>query len=97
MTDHHQTDDRDDRNVCELSRLKWRCRRGMRELDVVLLHYLENVYPGADPEEQAAFQDCLDLQDPEILALLTGRQPCSDPSLAGVVEKIRNAFGPVSS
>lgn len=79
-----------------MSRLKWRCRRGMRELDVVLLRYLEHVYPEADPEEQAAFRRCLDLQDPEILAFLTGRQRCPDRSLAGVVEKIRNAIDPAS-
>jgi len=83
--------------VSELSRLRWRCRRGMRELDVVLLRYLENVYPDADPEEQAAFRRCLELQDPDILAFLTGRRQCPDRSLAGVVEKIRNAFGPASS
>ena len=80
--------------MSELSRLKWRCRRGMRELDVVLLHYLEDVYPHAGPEEQAAFRRCLELQDPEILILLTGRGTCPDGAVAGVVEKIRNAFRP---
>jgi succinate dehydrogenase flavin-adding protein (antitoxin of CptAB toxin-antitoxin module) len=69
----------------------------MRELDVVLLHYLENVYPSACAGEQVAFRRCLDLQDPEILALLTRRQSCSDQSLAGVVEKIRNTLDPASS
>jgi len=69
----------------------------MRELDVVLLRYLEHTYPGASAEEQAAFRRCLDLQDPEILALLTGREPCPDASLADVVEKIRNAVGPASA
>ncbi len=83
--------------MSEISRLRWRCRRGMRELDVVLLNYLETVYPGARPEEQAAFRRCLELQDPEILDLLTGRDPGDDEVLAGVVEKIRTAFRPASS
>lgn len=69
----------------------------MRELDVILLRYLEDVFPGAGADEQAAFRRCLDLQDPEILDLLTGRQPCPDRSLADVVEKIRNTFGPPSA
>lgn len=83
--------------MSELSRLRWRCRRGMRELDVVLLHYLETVYPGAEESEQAAFGRCLELQDPEILDLLTGRVTCPDGALAHVVAKIRTAFYPASA
>jgi antitoxin CptB len=93
---HYRAPQGHGRHVNEFSRLRWRCRRGMRELDVVLLRYLENIYPEADPEEQAAFRRCLDLQDPEILAFLTGRQQCSDRSLAGVVEKIRRTVGPAA-
>lgn len=81
----------------ELSRLRWRCRRGMRELDVVLVNYLETTYPAADEEEQAAFRRCLELQDPEILDLLTGRSACTDPVLARVVEKIRTTYRPAAS
>jgi antitoxin CptB len=83
--------------VSEISRLRWRCRRGMRELDVVLLNYLETIYPGACPEEQAAFRRCLDLQDPEILDLLIGRGIPDDEVLASVVETIRTSFRPASS
>lgn len=61
----------------------------MRELDVVLLKYLENAYPAASRVERAAFRRCLELQDPEILDLLTGRQAAGDEALARVVEKIR--------
>jgi succinate dehydrogenase flavin-adding protein (antitoxin of CptAB toxin-antitoxin module) len=69
----------------------------MRELDVVLLNYLETIYPGASREEQAAFRRCLELQDPEILDLLVGRITGDDEALARVVEKIRTAFRPASS
>ena len=81
----------------ELSRLRWRCRRGMRELDVVLINYLETAYPVAGEEERAAFRRCLELQDPEILDLLTGRSACPDPVLARVVEKIRTTYRPAFS
>jgi succinate dehydrogenase flavin-adding protein (antitoxin of CptAB toxin-antitoxin module) len=69
----------------------------MRELDVVLLNYLETIYPDAPCEEQAAFRRCLELQDPEILDLLTGRETGGDEVLARVVEKIRTAFRPAAS
>ncbi len=82
--------------MSEISRLRWRCRRGMRELDVVLLRYLEGFYPGASDEEQEAFRLCLELQDPEIMGMLTGSQPCNDVRLAGVFDKIRTTFDPPS-
>lgn len=83
--------------MSEMSRLRWRCRRGMRELDVVLLHYLDNVYAEAHPDEQAAFRRCLELQDPDILGLLTGREDSPDKAVARVVAKIRTGFDPASS
>jgi len=83
--------------LSELSRLRWRCRRGMRELDVILLNYLETVYPTADTDDRAAFRRCLELPDPEILALLTGRGTSPDEAVERVVATIRTAFHPATS
>lgn len=69
----------------EMSRLRWRCRRGMRELDTLLLRYVDEIYPGADPDEQSAFRRLLTTPDPEILALLTGRSATDDPRLAKII------------
>jgi len=71
-----------------LSRLRWRCRRGMRELDVLLERFLDQAYPRAALAEQQAFESLLDLPDPEILALLTGRSRAQDQGLAHVVERL---------
>ncbi len=73
----------------ELSRMKWRCRRGMRELDVLLTRYLEERYAGADPDEQAAFRALLERQDPEIYGLLLGRLVPQDADLARVLDALR--------
>jgi len=73
----------------ELSRLRWRCRRGMRELDVLLLEYLERAYPGASAHERAAFARLLDLQDPEVFGYLVGRENPAEESLRDVVALIR--------
>ena len=54
-------------------RLKWRCRRGMRELDVLLARYLEEVWPVASGSQRDAFASLLELPDPELHGLLTGR------------------------
>ena len=71
-----------------LSRLRWRCRRGMRELDVLLERFLEQAYPQASDDEQRAFEELLTVPDPEILALLTGRSLAQDRFLAHVVERL---------
>ena len=75
-------------NSTDISRLKWRCRRGMRELDVLLMRYMDQVYPDADPGQREAFEALLNLQDPEILALLTGRQIADDGRLQDVVQRL---------
>ncbi|GIX22750.1 MAG: hypothetical protein KatS3mg121_1533 [Gammaproteobacteria bacterium] len=73
----------------EINRLRWRCRRGMRELDVVLEHYLEHDWPVADAEERAAFERLLELPDPELYFLLIGRNATDDPRLAALLERLR--------
>ncbi len=75
-------------DTAHLSRLKWHCRRGMRELDVLLMRYMDREYPDADPEQQEAFETLLNLQDPEILALLTGRVVAEDARLQDVVQRL---------
>jgi len=80
--------------VSELSRLRWRCRRGMRELDVVMLYYLDHHYGGASAQDQAAFRELIECQDPEILDFLTGRALPQGEALNRVVEVIRSGYRP---
>ena len=74
--------------MSEESRLRWQCRRGMRELDELLIRYLESSYPSTDDEEKAAFQAVLALPDPELNSYLLQRQVPSVKSIAGVIERI---------
>ncbi len=73
----------------ELARLRWRCRRGMRELDELLLRFLEDEYPRASLDERDAFARILELQDPEIFGYLVGRESPAEASLRHVVARIR--------
>lgn len=70
----------------EFRRLRWRCRRGMRELDVLLMSFVDSRYRTAEPELQVAFQRLLSLSDPQILALLNGQSTAEDVHLGKVVE-----------
>jgi antitoxin CptB len=72
-----------------MARLRWQCRRGMRELDLLLLRYLEREYPTASSNAQRAFERLLELTDPELLGyLVKGEQP-ADQDVAYVVDRIR--------
>lgn len=77
-----------------VSRLRWRCRRGMKELDELLLRFLEQEYDEAPPGRREAFEHLLDLQDPDLYGLVTGTTPPPDAAMADVVERIR---GPARS
>jgi antitoxin CptB len=61
----------------------------MRELDVLLLRYLDEDYPRASRSERAAFTRILELQDPEIFGYLVGRDSPTEASLRDVVARIR--------
>ena len=74
-------------------RLRWRCRRGMRELDVLLLRYLDEEYPRASAAERDAFARILDLQDPEVFGYLVGRTSPEEALLRDVVARIRRVDG----
>ena len=69
-------------------RLRWQCRRGMRELDVVLERWLEARYPSAPEPERRAFRTLLGAPDPELVAWLVGRERPADPLLAALVEEL---------
>lgn len=61
----------------------------MKELDVLLEHYLAHGYATADEAQRKAFAELLELQDPELAAhLLHGVMP-EDPVTADVVRQIR--------
>lgn len=54
--------------------LRWRCRRGMKELDVLLGRWISEQYDVASSEQRAAFERFLDLPDPDMARYLLGRE-----------------------
>ena len=53
----------------EQAKLRWQCRRGSLELDLLLKNYLETDYLTADETEKARFRELLMLEDDELLAI----------------------------
>ena len=72
------------------SKLFWRCRRGVKELDVVLTRYLESGYDKATDADKQSFENLLTYQDPDILRFLLQQETPEDENIARIIEKIRN-------
>jgi antitoxin CptB len=79
----------------ELGRLRWRCRRGMRELDVLLTRFLDQRFCTASPATQDAFRRLLESHDPLIHAYCLGQLPAPTAELAALVAQITAAAGGV--
>lgn len=76
---------RDDR---ELERIRWRCRRGLLELDLLLQQFLERHYATLTEREHAVLTRLLDLPDPELLDYCNSLSQPDDPELDALVRKI---------
>jgi antitoxin CptB len=69
-------------------RVYWHSRRGMRELDLLLMPFAEQVYPGLDPLLQAAYRRLLAEEDTDIFGWIVNGARLPDPELAPIVERI---------
>jgi antitoxin CptB len=72
-------------------RLLWRCRRGMKELDVLLERFARGILPTASAEQRTTFARFLELPDPVLVDYLLGQATPPAPELAALV---RHIIGP---
>jgi antitoxin CptB len=70
------------------ARLCWRCRRGMKELDLLLARWLESAWPAATPSRRRAFEWLLEQPDPDLADWLIGGARPEDPERAALVDDI---------
>ncbi len=77
----------------EVRRLRWLCRRGMGELDRLLQPFFDDAYERLPASQQRAFASLLELDDPELFALLTGRESPDDAEVGRLVDAIRYHAG----
>ena len=78
-----------DADELELRRLRWRCRRGMRELDQMFGRYLEREWRQVSPAQREVFLVLLDMQDDKLWHLLMGNERSDDAQLQAMVDHIR--------
>lgn len=72
------------------ARINWACRRGMLELDVLLMPFAEKVFDQLSEQEQITFERLLTCDDPDLYAWFMGHQTCEDAELSQIVQTIIN-------
>ncbi|MBD9367942.1 succinate dehydrogenase assembly factor 2 [Xanthomonas sp. XNM01] len=73
----------------ELKRIRWRCRRGMRELDQLFERYLARLYPQASEAQRVVFLRLLECEDDKLWRWFMGYEACPDAELAALIADIR--------
>lgn len=71
------------------SKLLWRCRRGMREMDILCTRFVESVYDELSDHERQVLERFLECPDQDILGWLTGAPGPEDRELAAMVDRMR--------
>jgi len=69
-------------------RLRWACRRGMLELDVLFMPFVEEAYDSLSTKDKQVFERLLAEQDPELFAWFMGHKVCEDEELNTMVQFI---------
>lgn len=78
----------------EKKRLWWHSRRGMLELDVLLLPFLEEVYSDLSEEDQAKYRDLLECEDPDLFQWFMRTGTSSNPNHQYIVNMILKRVQP---
>ncbi len=74
-------------------RLLWRCRRGLKELDVLLARYAAVSLAEAGPAERRRLERLLELPDPQLAEYLLGGVTPEDAELATLARQILSTAG----
>jgi antitoxin CptB len=72
-----------------LRKIRWQCRRGMLELDIVLEKFFDSTFLKLNAAEQQAFINLLDQPDPMLYAWLLGHEEPADAQNLMMIKKIK--------
>lgn len=77
-------------NEKAFERARWRCRRGMLELDIILQRFMDNYYQQLSAEELKQFEQLLSLPDNDLWDLICARNKAEDDSVLPVLKLLQN-------
>ena len=78
----------------ELNRLYWHSRRGMLELDVLLVPFVREVYAGLNETDREVYKRLLECEDQDMFGWFMERTESEDPELQRMVRMILDRVQP---
>ncbi len=69
-------------------KILWQCRRGLWELDAILIPFVEKNFSNLEEIEIENFKKLLEYEDIEIFDILVNKKPFEDTEIGGIVSKI---------
>ena len=78
--------------MSDRNHVRWLCRRGMKELDIVITRYFERDYDSLSALEQISFKEFLQVEDPEIFAWVMGRSTPENENHLVFINRLQNMF-----
>jgi antitoxin CptB len=73
--------------------VRWRCRRGLKELDLLLDRYLTDRWPAAPAAERSEFARLLERENPDLAALISGTAAPGSLEQASLIARLRAGPG----
>lgn len=83
-----------EQQALEHRRLWWHSRRGMLELDVLLVPFTEEAYPTLSEEDQRIYKKLIDNEDQDLFNWFMEKSAPEDAELAYMVRKILDRVQP---
>ena len=75
------------------NKVYWHSRRGMLEIDILLMPYAKEVYPTASDETKRLYKRLLDCEDQDIFAWFMGHMTPQDPEIVTIVAQVKEHHG----
>ncbi len=75
--------------MSELDKIRWQCRRGLLELDLILERFNEQYLGSLDAEQLERFKELLGYYDNDLLDLVKGRATAPDRRYDYVLQRLR--------
>ncbi len=75
-----------------IEKIKWRCRRGMLELDLILGRFVDNHYEGLSEKSKEEFKQLLEIEDTELFAWLLGHQKPQTPEFDNILQMVQQQY-----
>ncbi|WP_188151756.1 succinate dehydrogenase assembly factor 2 [Teredinibacter waterburyi] len=75
------------------NRLRWATRRGMLELDLILLPFLDNIFPSLTEQQQLLFEKLLECEDQDMFQWFLRKSDPEEADILTIVNIIRQNTG----